>query len=163
MIGRITLGCSLILTLASPCRAVEEPGSSAASWQMPWQIAPISAASEAAGEQTILSFVPGTGFVKGTPTALTSIGQPLSSVPGRNRTVGTCRDTVWSEASKQGAKDIEAVAAGPDRRDRKGDYFAPVMMRLTSVRPLTLEVREARMICVVNPAGGIVDAYMPAP
>ncbi|GJD82325.1 hypothetical protein [Methylobacterium haplocladii] len=164
MLTRTLIGAALALAVTAPCWAVEAnkaPDESAATWQMPWQISPISSASQAAGEQTILSFVPGTGFVKGTPTALASIGQPLNNVPGPNRTINVCRTTVWSEASKQGAKEIEVVSAGPERRDRKGDYFAPVMMRLTYTRPFAYEVREAMLICVVNRAGGIVDAYAP--
>lgn len=164
MICRFVLGCALALSVPAPSLAVEAtpaPDTSAASWQMPWQISPISPASQAAGEQTILSFVPGTGFVKGTTTALGSIGQPLPVAPGRNRTVEVCRTTVWSEASKAGAKEIEAVSAGADQRDRQGDYFAPVLMRLTYDRPFLYEVREAMLICVVNRSGGIVDAYVP--
>ena len=68
---------------------------------------------------------------------------------------------MWSEASKAGAKEIEAVSAGPDRQDRKGHTFAPVLMRLTYVRPLAYEVRESTLICVVDRNGGIVDAYTP--
>ena len=164
MLDRAILICLLLLAASGPSNAVEAakaPDTSASTWQMPWQISPISTASQAAGEQTILSFVPGTGLVKGTSAALSSIGQPLSEAPGRNRTVEVCRSTVWSEASKQGAKEVEVASAGPERRDRKGDYFAPVLMRVTYVRPLSYEVREGMLICVVNPAGGIVDAYVP--
>lgn len=156
---------TLIFVLAGPALAQDAPAapdSSAATWQMPWQIAPIGPASAAAGEQTILSMVPGTGLVKGTYAALQSIGQPLPEVPGRNRTVETCRTVVLSEASKTGAKEVEAVSAGADKTDKKGDYFAPVLFRITYERPMMYEVREAAMICVVNRKGGIVDAYMPA-
>lgn len=156
---------TVISALAAPAMAQDAPAApdtSAATWQMPWQIAPIGPASDAAGEQTILSMVPGTGLVKGTPVALQSIGQPLPEVPGRNRTVETCRTVVTSEASKAGAKEVEAVSAGADKTDRKGDYFAPVLFRITYERPMVYEVREAAMICVVNRKGGIVDAYMPA-
>lgn len=164
MIARTLLACTLVLSATGTASAqtAPAPDTSAATWQMPWQISPISAASEATGEQIIMSFVPGTGFVRGTSAALASIGQPLSPVPGRNRTVETCRTTVWSEASKVGAKEIEAVSAGPDRQDRKGHYFAPVLMRLTYDRPMVYEVREAMLICVVDRRGGIVDAYTPA-
>ncbi|MCJ2067905.1 hypothetical protein MKK75_03610 [Methylobacterium sp. J-030] len=153
---------TIISVLAGPALAQDAPDTSAATWQMPWQIAPIGPASSAAGEQTILSVVPGTGLVKGTPVALQSIGQPLPAIPGRNRTVDTCRATVMSEATKAGAKQVEAVSVGADRTDKKGDYFAPVLFRITYERPMMYEVREAAMICVVNRQGGIVDAYMPA-
>ena len=108
-----------------------------------------------------MSWVPNTGFVKGTSAVLATIGQPLAEVPGPNRTVEICRTTMWSEASKAGANEIEAISAGPDKRDSKGDYFAPVVMRLTYERPMAYEVREATLICVVDPNGGIVGAYMP--
>jgi hypothetical protein len=159
---RSTWCATFACVLAGPALAQTAPDTSAATWQMPWQIAPIGLTSTAAGEQTVLSFVPGTGLVKGTPTALRSIGQPLPAAPGRNRTVDTCRDTVVSEAGKAGAKEVEAVSAGADKTDRKGDYFAPVLFRITYARPAAYEVREAMMICVVNRKGGIVDAYMPA-
>ena len=109
-----------ISALAGPALAQDvsgAPDTSAATWQMPWQIAPIGPASAAAGEQTILSMVPGTGLVKGTSVALQSIGQPLPEVPGRNRTVETCRAVVTSEASKAGAKQVEAVSMGADWTD----------------------------------------------
>ncbi len=156
---------TLISALAGPALAQDAPAApdtSAATWQMPWQIAPIGPASAAAGEQTIMSMVPGTGLVKGTSVALQSIGQPLPEVPGRNRTVDTCRAVVMSEAGKAGMKQVEAVSAGADKTDRKGDYFAPVLFRITYERPMMYEVREATMICVVSRKGAIVDAYMPA-
>lgn len=165
MILRSICCATLISALAGPALAQDAsaaPDTSAATWQMPWQIAPIGAASSAAGEQTILSMVPGTGLVKGTSVALQSIGQPLPVVPGRNRTVDTCRATVMSEASKAGMKEVEAVSAGADKTDKKGDYFAPVIFRITYERPMMYEVREATMICVVSRKGAIVDAYMPA-
>ena len=156
---------TLISALAVPALSQEAPvapDTSAATWQMPWQIAPIGPVSAAAGEQTIMSMVPGTGLVKGTSIALQRIGQPLPAVPGRNRTVDTCRATVMSEAGKAGMKQVEAVSAGADKTDKKGDYFAPVRFRITYEQPMMYEVREATMICVVSRKGAIVDAYMPA-
>ena len=160
---RSICGFALAAALAGPAlsQPAAAPDTSAATWQMPWQISPIGPAATAAGEQTIMSMVPGTGFVKGTYTALQTIGRPLPEVPGRNRTVDVCRATVQSEAVKVGAKEVEAVSAGPDKVDRKGEYFAPVLFRLTYDRPFAYEVREATMICVVDRKGGIVDAYMP--
>ena len=164
MLARSIGGVVLTTVLVTQALALEAPAaadSSAATWQMPWQISPIGPASQAAGEQTILSLVPGTGLVKGTSTALQSVGQPLPQVPGINRTVETCKATVQGEAIKAGAKEVEAVSAGPDKVDRKGEYFAPVLFRLTYDRPMVYEVRQAVMICVVDRKGGIVDAYMP--
>lgn len=164
MIARSLIVAALTMLPLGAALAVEgtAPGASAATWQMPWQIAPIGPAATAAGEQTILSMVPGTGFVKGTYAALQTVGKPLPEMPGRNRTVDVCRTTVQAEAVKAGAKEVEATSAGVDKVDRKGDYFAPVLFRLTYDRPFAYEVREATMICVVNRAGGIVDAYIPA-
>ncbi|MDB5642711.1 MAG: hypothetical protein JWN07_2028 [Hyphomicrobiales bacterium] len=131
---------------------------SAATWQMPWQLNPVSGQSEARGERTVLSYVPSTGFVRGTPEALASIGQPLQPVPSRNRTVETCRATVESEAVKLGAKQVEAVSAGEEHRDRNRNFVAPVLMRVTYAKPVGYEVRQARLTCTVDAAGKIVDA-----
>lgn len=165
MIARSSLAAVAIVAFLGPANAVEAPApgpdASASTWQMPWQISPIGPAAQAAGEQTILSLVPGTGFVKGTYTALQTIGRPLPEAAGINRTVDTCLTTVRGEAIKAGAKEVEAVSAGADKLDRKGEYFAPVLFRLTYDRPLAYEVRQATMICVVDRKGGIVDAYIP--
>lgn len=132
---------------------------SAATWKMPWQLNPVSNQSEAQGEKTVTSWVPETGFVRATPETMASIGRPLQPVPGRNRTVEVCRDTVASEATKLGAKQVEAVSAGPERRDAKKNWEAPVMMRITYAKPVGYEVRQSEMTCVVDPKGAIVDAW----
>ena len=126
---------------------------------MPFQIAPITAASQAAGEQIILSYVPETGFVRGTPAALAGIGQPLAPAAGPNRAVDACRTAVVGEATKVGAKEIEAVSGGAEQRDRKGQYFAPVHVRITYARPGGLEVRESTLTCVVDARSKLIDAY----
>ena len=135
------------------------PNTSAAAWQMPWQLTPLGTSSEQAGETIVLSWVPQIGFARGTSAALASVGHPLEAAAGPNRTVDTCRQTVWSEASKSGATEVEAVSAGPEQRDRKGDYFAPVLMRVTYKRPSGWEVRNSTLTCVVDRGGKIVDAY----
>lgn len=135
--------------------APEPPNSSAASWQMPWQISP---ASKAQGEETVLAYVPNTGYVRGTPEVMASIGRPLTPAPGPNRTVDACRDVVESEASKIGAREVEAASAGQHRRNRKGQYEAPVRMRITYATSNGFEVREATMTCIVDASGKIVDA-----
>jgi hypothetical protein len=126
---------------------------------MPWQLNPISQRSIASGEQTVSSFVPGTGYVRGTPLALASIGHELPGVAGANRTVETCRQTVEGEARKLGAKQVEAVSAGPDRRNAKRQYVGPVLMRVTYQRGSDYEVREATLTCIVDTRGKIVDAF----
>lgn len=132
---------------------------SAASWQMQWQISPASAASQGKGEETVLVYVPRTGYVKGTRQAVASIGKPLEAAPGRNRTVEACQNVVRGEATKIGAREVEAVSAGPDRRDASGRYSAPVRMRITYAQPGGFEVREALMTCIVDRQGKIVDAF----
>lgn len=135
--------------------APEPPNSSAASWQMPWQISP---ASRAQGEEVVSAYVPNTGYVRGTPQAVAAIGAPLEAAPGPNRTVEACRDVVESEASKIGAREVEAVSAGPHRRNRRGQYEGPVRMRITYATANGFEVREATMTCIVDGRGKIVDA-----
>lgn len=144
---------------AATTQAAAAPDSSAAGWQMPWQLVPLGTASQQAGETVVLSWVPRTGFVRGTPAALEGLGRALEAAPGPNRTVETCRQTVWGEASKSGATEVEAVSAGTERVDRKGDYFAPVHMRVTYQRPSGWEVRESTLTCIVDRRGKIVDAY----
>ncbi len=138
--------------------ASEPPNTSPASWQMPWQISPASTASKAQGEETVLAYVPNTGYVRGTPEAVASIGVPLAIAPGPNRTVEACRDVVESEASKIGAREVEAASAGPHRRNRRGQYEGPVRMRITYATSNGFEVREATMTCIVDARGKIVDA-----
>ena len=143
-------------TALIPAPSPEPPNSSAATWRMPWQISPIAAGR---GERITTSYVPETGLVRGTPEALASIGRPLQAAAGRNRTVDACRTVVEGEATKVGARNVEAVSAGPDRLDPKGRYVAPVRMRITYARSEGLEVREAMLTCVVDRRGKIVDAY----
>lgn len=139
--------------------ATAEPNSSAATWQMPWQLSPIASGSAANGEETTYAIVPQTGIVRGTPAAIAAIGRPLLASAEPNRTVVPCRDTVQGEARKAGARDVEAVSAGPERLDRKGQYFAPVKMRITYASLGIYEVREATLTCIVDRKGNIVDAY----
>jgi hypothetical protein len=149
-----------ILTTASiATAAAPTPGTSAATWQMPWQISPVTIQSE--GRQpTSLAWVPQTGYVRGTPAALASLGRPLAVTPGPNRTVEACREVVESEATKIGAREVEAVSAGPHQRTAEGRYMGPVEMRITYPRPGGYEVRTARMTCVVDSKGKIIDAFV---
>lgn len=160
-----TAGClersattSLSVGTVAVAAAPEPPNTSAASWQVPWQISPASTASKAQSEATVLAYVPNTGYVRGTPEVVASIGVPLTSAPGPNRTVEACRDVVESEASKIGAREVEAASAGPHRRNRKGQYEGPVRMRITYATSNGFEVREATMTCIVDARGKIVDA-----
>jgi hypothetical protein len=126
-------------------------------WQMPIEIRPISSTG---GETIIESFVPGTGIVRANAKAMEAIGQELPKDPGPNRTIDACIAAVIGEASKVGAKTIEAASAGPERQAKGGNYFAPVRFRITYVRPYGYDVRDDAMICVTKPDGSIVDAYM---
>lgn len=133
------------------------PNTSAASWQMPRQLQPIGSGGTADG--TVRSFLPQTGWVRGTPEVVASVGTPLQAEPGPNRTVDTCRTVVQGEAARLGAREVEAVSAGRHRLNNKGQYVAPVLMRITYTRPDGYEVRQARMTCIVDRRGKIVDAY----
>ena len=118
------------------------------------------AASQAGDEEIVMANVPQTGNVRGTRAALASLGSPLRPAPGRNRTVQACREAVQSEAMRLGAHKVEAVSAGPDRRNDKGQFVGPVRMRITYVRPTGYEVRLADMTCIVDAEGKIVDAFV---
>ena len=107
-----------------------------------------------------MTYVPQTGQVRGTRAAIASLGSPLTPAPGRNRTVQACRDVAQAEAVKLGAREIEAVSAGADRRNNKGQFVGPVCMRITYARPTGYEVRLADMTCVVDAKGKIVDAFV---
>ena len=109
-------------------------------------------------EEMIVTYLPQTGFVRGTRSALASFGTPLQSAPGRNRTVEACREAVMAEASRLGAREVEAASAGPDRMNEKGQFVGPVRVRITYARATGFEVREANMTCVVDQNGKIVDA-----
>ncbi len=162
--------CALVSSLSTPllvagCMSLPPgetavtPGTSVASWQMPWQLDPIWPQSVAHGETTTRTYVPGTGYVRGTPTALASVGRPLPKGPEPNHTVETCRQTVAGEAAKFGARQVEAASAGRESIDAKGNYVAPVLIRVNYLRGGHYEVREAVMTCIVDRNEKIVDAY----
>lgn len=135
----------------------------AGKWTMPWQLDPASAASEAQGERTFTSEVPGIGRVKGTAPAIKYASYPLSSIPvrpGPNRTLDACRDTVAKEASQHGAEKVEAISYGPDRRTREG-YEGPVAFRIFYKKPDGVEIRQSVLTCKVDRAMRIKDAYVP--
>lgn len=110
-------------------------------------------------EETVRVFVPETGFVRGTRKAVASFGTPLKAGAGPNRTVEACRTLVHGEAQKLGARKVEAVSAGPHRLTPKGEWVAPVRMRVTYARPDGVEVREATMTCIVDRENRVVDAF----
>ncbi len=157
-VGPVARQDAVVTTASIAPPAAETPGTSVATWQMPWQISPATVVSEAQ-EETSLAFVPGTGYVRGTRTALDGLGRPLAAAPGRNRTVEACRTVVTVEARKIGATEVEVVSAGPHRTGRDGRSAGPVDIRITYARPGGYEVRIARMTCIVDRRGGIVDAF----
>lgn len=134
------------------------PNTSAATWQMPWQIMPVAYGSAAHREPIAEAIVPGTGRVRGTPAALKTIGQPLVGSEGENRTVASCRNKVAQEASRFGAKDVEAVSAGREIF-QNGVIVAPVRVRITYDIRGKFEVRESTLSCVASPSGNVLDAY----
>jgi hypothetical protein len=118
-----------------------------------------TSASRASGQETVVAWVPQTGFVQGTRAAVARFGAPLRSAGGINRTVESCRAMVEAEAVKMGAKRVEAVSAGPQHRDAKGQIVGPVRVRILYARPLGYhELREATLTCVTDARGNVVDA-----
>jgi hypothetical protein len=111
------------------------------------------------GEETVRVWVPEAGYVRGTRDAVAAWGRPLKAAPGPNRTVEPCRAMVQVEAKRLGARALEAVSAGPHRRNPRGEWVAPVRMRITYPRPDGLEVKEATMTCIVDRENRIVDAF----
>ncbi|MCJ2095955.1 hypothetical protein MKK65_18135 [Methylobacterium sp. J-001] len=165
MFTRSICAAAIISAFGIPASAQEAtavPGNSPATWEKPLPLFPVGPEVAPPEEQSVLSIVPGTGLVKGTTSALDTIGQPLPETPGRNRTVETCRNTIIGKARKDGMTEVEAVSVGEDKTDKDGDYFAPVRFRITYQKPMMYEVREATMICVVDKVGNIVDTYVPA-
>ncbi len=151
-------------TAASPAMAADRvaaglgPNSSAAAWQLPIQLTP---SYKRNGEDTVTAYVPQTGYVRGRPEVVARIGQPLAEVSGPNRTVQTCRNTVASKAVEIGARDVEAVSAGPDARDAKGHFTGPVRVRITYANPdRTYQVVESELVCTVDRRGKIVNAVV---
>ena len=71
-----------------------------------------------------------------------------------------CHEVVRSEAAKIGARDVQAVSAGPDRRSINGRYTGAMEVRVTYPQPGGYEVRMPRMTCVVDREGRIVDAFV---
>ena len=82
----------------------------------------------------------------------------MKAAPGPNRTVEPCRAMVQVEAKRLGAHAVEAVSAGPHYRNPKGEWVAPVRMRITYLRLDGYEVKEATMTCIVDRKNRIVDA-----
>jgi hypothetical protein len=134
------------------------PNTSAGSWQMPFQLLPI--ASVPGGERdSVIAYVPQTGFVKGKAETVSAIGQPLQGRPGANLALPACREVVTKEAAKNGAKDVETVSEGPSRRVAANRYDGPVRFRITyGERNGVYDVREATLNCTVDSKGKIVDA-----
>lgn len=131
-----------------------------AKWEMPWQLAVASPASEAQGERTYVSMVENYGPVRGTEPALRYLNYPLSSIPARkgpNRAVGPCRDVVEKTAKPKGAVRVEAVSAGPGRSVRDG-YEGPVAMRVLYQKADGYEVRQSILSCKLDRTGTVRDA-----
>ncbi len=119
---------------------------------------PSKSADAGPPEETVRIWVAGTGYVRGRRDAVAAWGRPLKASPGPNRAVEPCRAMVQGEAERLGARSVEAVSAGPHRRNPKGEWVAPVRMRITYPRPDGYEVKEATMTCIVDRENRIVDA-----
>ena len=115
-----------------------------------------ASAPEATGDKPVVEFRPQLGFVHGTRSVLATLGSPLKPARGPNRTVAPCREAAWAEAAKLGARNIEAVSAGPAQLNKKGQFVGRVRMRIIYQKLLGYEVRESTMTCVVDRAGKVV-------
>lgn len=142
---------------ASGPAATAAAGSSAEATPVPWaKPVPLPLLGSQSGE-TVTAFVPPYGLVRATRETMANLGKPLESPYKTTELVAACRDMVKTEAVKRGARDVEAVAAGPERRLRGGRVSGPVRLRITYSRPDVYEVREATMTCVVDNTGRVVD------
>jgi hypothetical protein len=116
-----------------------------------------SAPARAKSDEISVVYRPQIGFVRGTRPVLAKLGSPLEPAPGPNRAVQPCRAAAWAEAAKLGARDIEAVSAGPERLNEQGQFVGRVRMRITYQRFFGSEVREATMACAIDRAGKVVN------
>ncbi|ACL56420.1 hypothetical protein Mnod_1423 [Methylobacterium nodulans ORS 2060] len=139
--------------------APAERPADASGFTLPSALQDVSSPAASSGE-TSVTFSLGAGFVRGTSSALAAVSKPLEASPGRNRVVAACRQAVESEAFRSGARQVEVVSAGQDRRARSGRLSAPVHVRITYDRFLGSEVREATMICVLDRTGRVVEARL---
>lgn len=132
----------------------------AATWRMPWQIRPILSGRRGRSERIVEARVRKTGRVRGTLAAIATVGRKLRAVAGPNRTVKACRATVARAARKLGAREVEAVSAGRERRTATGNFVAPVQFRITYRRQKIYEVRLSSLNCIVSPGGKLIDAFV---
>lgn len=147
---------------AATLRKRQPQNTSAATWQMPWQIRPIGYGLRGPGarrERIVQAFVRKIGRVRGTRTAIATIGQPLRPARGPNRAVEACRAAVSREATKLGAREVEAVSAGRERITAARNAVAPVRFRITYKMRKIYEVRLSVLTCLVNRKGNLIDAF----
>jgi hypothetical protein len=110
-------------------------------------------------EDIVRIWVPEAGYIRGTREAVAAWGTPLKADPRPNRTVEACRVMAWGEAEKLGARSVEAVSAGPHHRNPKGEWVAPVRMRVIYPRFDGIEVKVATMTCIMDRENKIVNAF----
>jgi len=133
-------GCETLTPVLPDSRTVETTGS----------------ISRPQSEEPILVYRPEIGLVRGTRPVLAGLGVPLQPEPGHNRALAACREAVQAEAGKLGAREVEAVSAGPERHNNRGQFVGPVRIRITYERLVGYEVREATVRCVVDQTGKLV-------
>ncbi len=119
-------------------------------FDVPWQLTPASTASEGAGERTQVSDVPGYGRVKGTPSALAQLATAPTAYPGPAIAVDPCRAAVQAQVAPVGATNVEAAAAGPERRLGNGAIRQQVFFRIMYSRGPVPEVRQSALVCTVR-------------
>ena len=153
-------GSRSIVVASGRHRVKRAPNTSAATWQMPWQIRPIVYAARGRRERILEALVPKTGRVRGTRTAIATIGMSLRPAPGPNRTVKACRAAVAREALRFGAREVEAVSAGREHVTTARRFVAPVKFRVTYKTRRAYEVRISILTCVVNRRSKLLNAYV---
>ena len=124
---------------------------------IPWQLTPASTASIAQGESTIIVPNEKFGTVKGTPVAIANLEKPVVAFARRGRVVEACRKVIEPQAKGLGAYSVQAAAAGPETR-KDGERVQQIFFRVIYDRPDYVEVRQAALICKIDPQDRVVEA-----
>ena len=82
---------------------------------------------------------------------------PLRAIPGTpNSVVRICVQAIERAAMPYGVVRVDAASSGPLRRQRHGT-LAPLRVRIQYARQGGVEVRQARVSCRLDAAGGVID------
>lgn len=137
----------------------ETTAKSVAGWPMPWQISRVSLTA-LRSEDIVTAWVPGKGMVRGTQASIDSIGRPLPTAGGPNRTMAACAEQVQSASANARAESVEWASASREHHLKDGNYYGIVEFRITYPTDFGYDVRDQPLVCVTKPDGTIIDAYM---